>query len=97
MNGRSLDVYLDGKLVRTCVLPGVAKVDPKADIYLTPNGGFDGFTSKFQFIADSVNPQQAYNIYNEGYGGGGLGGMMDKYKVKVSYLVDNKEKSSFEL
>ena len=97
LNGRSLDVYLDGKLVRTCVLPGVAKVDGKADIYLTPNGGFEGFTSKFQYIADSVNPQQAYNIYKEGYGGGGLGGMMDKYKVKVSYLVDNKEKTSFEL
>ena len=37
------------------------------------------------------------NIYKKGYGGGGLGGMMDKYKVKVSYLVDNKEKSSFEI
>ena len=44
-----------------------------------------------------MNPQQAYNIYKKGYGGGGLGGMMDKYKVKVSYLVDNKEKSSFEI
>ena len=98
LNGRSLDIYLDGKLVRTCVLNGVPKVDPKANIQLTPQGqGFDGFISKFQFISDSVNPQQAYNIYKKGYGGGGLGGMMDKYKVKVSYLVDNKEKSSFEI
>ena len=99
LNGRSLDVYLDGKLVRTCVLPGVAMVDKDADIHLTPTppGGFDGFTSKFQYIPNPVNPQEAYNIYKAGYGGGGLGGGMDRYKVKVSYLVDNKEKSSYEI
>ena len=92
-------MYLDGKLVRTCVLPGVALVDKDADIYLTPNppGGFDGFTSKFQYIPEPVNPQEAYNIYKAGYGGGGLGGAMNRYKVKVSYLVDNKEKSSFQI
>ena len=99
LNGRSLDVYLDGKLVRTCVLPGVAMVDKDADIYLTPTptGGFDGFTSKFQYIPNPVNPQEAYNIYKAGYGGGGLGSTMNKYKVKVSYLVGNKEKSSFQI
>ena len=96
---RSLDVYLDGKLVKTCVLPGVPLVNKDANIDLTPSppGGFDGFTSKFQYIPNPVNPQEAYNIYKEGFGGGGLGGAMDRYKVKVSYLVDNKEKSSYEL
>ena len=99
LNGRSLDVYLDGKLVRTCALPGVAVINKDADIYLTPTptGGFDGFTSKFQYIPKPINPQEAYNIYKKGYGGGGLAGSMDRYKVKVSYLVDNKEKSAFEL
>ena len=27
LNGRSLDVYIDGKLVRTCVLPNPAKIN----------------------------------------------------------------------
>ena len=97
LNNESLDVYLDGKLVRTCVLEGVPKISTNAPVELTPEGGFDGFTSKFQFIPTPLNPQEAYNIYKAGYGGGGLGSSFNKYKVKVSYLVDNKEKSSFEL
>lgn len=97
LNGRSLDVYIDGKLVRTCVLPGVAKVNPSYDVLLTPEGGFDGFTSKFQYLPEAINPQQAYNIYKQGYGGGTLGGFFEKYKIKVAYLVDNQEKTSFEL
>ena len=50
LNGRSVDIYLDGKLVRTCVLPGVAKVNNSADVFLTPDGGFDGWISGFQYI-----------------------------------------------
>jgi len=38
--GRTLDVYVDGKLVRTCVLPGVAKIANNAPVYVTPLGGF---------------------------------------------------------
>ena len=45
--GRTLDVYLDGKLVRTCLLPGIANVNNDANVYVTPNGGFDGWTSNF--------------------------------------------------
>ncbi len=45
--GRSLDVYIDGKLVRTCVLPGVAKIDTNAPVFVTPIGGFSGWTSRF--------------------------------------------------
>ena len=42
--GRTLDVYIDGKLVRTCVLPGVAKIANNAPVYVTPLGGFSGYT-----------------------------------------------------
>ena len=55
--GRSMDIYLDGKLVKTCVLPGVAKIDANAPAYITPNGGFSGWTSKFQYWSDSCDPQ----------------------------------------
>ena len=97
LNGRSLDVYIDGKLVRTCVLPGVAKVNANYDVLLTPEGGFDGFTSSFKYLPEAINPQQAYDIYKEGYGGGPLGGFFEKYKIKVAYLVDNEENTSFEI
>ena len=31
--GRTMDLYIDGKLVRTCLLPGVASVNNNANIY----------------------------------------------------------------
>lgn len=97
LNGRTLDVYIDGKLVRTCILPGVAKVDPNANINITPGGGFNGYTSNLQYFAYPLNPQEAYNIYKEGPGTSGLFGFFDKYKLKVSYLVDNQEKASISI
>lgn len=95
--GRTLDMYIDGKLVRTCVLPGVAKVNPDADISVTPGGGFSGWTSNFEYWDDATNPQQAYNIYKSGFGGSALGTLFNKYRIKVSFLEDNQEQSSFEI
>lgn len=65
--GRSMDLYLDGKLVRSCVMPGTAKVPTSTPINVTPNGGFSGYTSKFQYYPNSINPQTAWNIYASGY------------------------------
>lgn len=93
--GRTLDLYLDGKLVRTCVLPGVAKIDTNAPVYVTPNGGFSGWTSRFQYWSDSTDPQKAWNIYRAGYGGSWLGNIFGKYKVKVSLMEGDTEDSSF--
>ena len=61
--GRTMDIYIDGKLVRTCVLPGVAKIANDAPVYITPKGGFSGYTSNIHYYANSLNPQEAYNIY----------------------------------
>lgn len=95
--GRTLDVYIDGKLVRTCVMPGVAKVNAKSNIMVTPNGGFNGFTSNFMYWDKSTNPQEAYNIYKGGFGGSLLGNLFNKYRIKFAFLTDNKEVSSFEI
>jgi len=94
--GRSLDIYIDGKLVRTCLLPGVAKIDPSTDIYVTPNGGFSGWTSTFQYWPESCDPQKAWNIYKKGYGGSMLGNF-GKYSIKVSLMEGETEESSFEI
>jgi len=84
--GRSMDIYINGKLVRTCLLPGVASVNNNSNIYVTPLGGFDGFTSKFQYFPNSINPQEAWDIYTQGYGGSGFGLMsfLNDYGVKIS-------------
>lgn len=96
--GRSLDVYLDGKLVRTCVLPGVAKVNKTAPVKVTPDGGFDGFTAKFMYYDMPTNPQEAWNIYKQGFASGGaLGNFFEKYKIKVAFLENNIEQGSLEI
>lgn len=92
--GRTLDLYLDGKLVRTCVLPGVAKIDANAPVYVTPAGGFSGWTSRFQYWDDSSDPQKAWNIYKAGYGGSLLGDIFGKYTIKVSVMQGDTESSS---
>lgn len=89
--GRSMDLYIDGKLVRTCLLPGVASVNNASNIYVTPMGGFDGWTSKFQYFPNSMNPQEAWNIYTKGYSS--WSSMFSTYQVQVS-LVENGQPQS---
>lgn len=97
LNGRTLDVYLDGKLVRTCVLPGVAKINTDAPIYITPEGGFSGWTSNIEYLSQSTNPSEAWNIYRAGYGGNTMSNLVNKYRIKFSLMEDNMEKGSFEI
>jgi hypothetical protein len=84
--GRTLDVYIDGKLVKTCLLPGVANINNNSSIHVTPMGGFDGWTSKLQYYPNALNPQDAWNIYVKGYGGSS--NLFGSYEVQVS-LVEN--------
>ena len=84
--GRSMDIYINGKLVRTCLLPGVASVNNNSSVYVTPAGGFNGWTSKFQYFPNSINPQDAWNIYTAGYSS--WSSMFSTYQLQIS-LVEN--------
>lgn len=95
--GRTLDVYIDGKLVRTCLLPGVVKVYQTSPVLITPNGGFSGWTSNFQYFSNATNPQEAYDIYKSGNGEGTLGNFFNKYRLKLSFMEDNTEKGSIQI
>ena len=93
--GRTMDLYIDGKLVRTCLLPGVAKINNNASVLVTPNGGFDGWTSNFQYFPNSINPQDAWNIYTKGYSSGSS--MTSGYQVQISLISNGTTKSSLTL
>jgi hypothetical protein len=95
--GLTLDIYLDGKLVRTCIMPSVPKVNNAANINVTSKGGFSGWTSDFTYWSNASNPQQAYNIYKTGFGGSILGNALNKYRVQVSMLKDNEVQGSFQV
>ena len=93
VQNRTMDMYMDGKLVRTCVMPGVPKVDSSLPLYVTPNGGFSGWTAKLQYWPESCSPQKAWDIYEDGYGTGLLN-IFNRLKLKIMFLDNNVEVNS---
>ena len=91
---RSLDVYLDGKLVKTHILNNVVSIPSNSNISITPDQGFDGWTSKFEFYPYGLNPQQVWDIYTKGYGASWLSNLFGKYKLKIAFLENGTEDSS---
>ena len=67
LNGRTLDVYIDGKLSRSCVLDGMYKVSGDAP-KLTVGGptGFGGLIGQTQAANYAYSPDQVYKIYQNG-------------------------------
>ena len=90
--GRTMDLYIDGKLVRTCLLPGVASINNNANIFVTPGGGFDGWTSKLQYYPNSLNPQEVWNIYSKGYSS--WTSAFNSYQVEISLVQNGTTQSS---
>jgi hypothetical protein len=88
---KTLDVYINGKLHKTCVMNSVP-VMSSGDIHITPGGGFDGYTSKFQFYPEALNPQEIWNIYSNGYGS--LASTLGDYQVKMSLIENGNETNS---
>jgi hypothetical protein len=73
INGRTCDVYMDGKLARSCVLPSFYKVDPTGQsVTLVDRGGFDGYVSRVSTYNYSLNPSAVYGMYQAGPTGASL-------------------------
>jgi len=62
---RTLDVYINGKLTRSCVLDGVAKLN-NGNVYTTGAGGYQGYISRLQYFNHAVNPDKVYSLYKKG-------------------------------
>jgi hypothetical protein len=93
--GKTMDVYLDGKLVKTCVLPGIPQVNNNANVYVTPNGGFSGYTSKLQYFANATDPQTAYNIYTRGPGNNVFSNLFtNNYQLQMSFIENGQVNGS---
>ena len=86
---QSVDIYIDGKLVKTCLLYGIPNVDmTKSETSITPYGGFSGWTTMFKYWETPCDPQKAWDIYSAGYSGSWMGNLLGNYSIKVS-IVDN--------
>jgi hypothetical protein len=67
VSGRTMDVYMDGKLTRSCVLDSVVSVPHgKLTLRLGDFGGFGGRVSYVQMWASQLTPDAIYGIYQMG-------------------------------
>ena len=70
LSGRTIDVYLDGKLNRSCIAPSYFKVDPTGvTANITDRGGFDGYTGYTAVTNYAMNPDEIYRAYMSGPNG----------------------------
>lgn len=94
---RTMDVYLDGKLVNSFILHGLYKNVyenyAKKNMYLGNignNSGFEGFITRIRYDPYALNPEAVYKIYKEGIDQSLARSLFNKYKLKVSFLEYNK-------
>lgn len=67
VNSKTVDVYLDGKLARSCVLPSFYRVDGGGyQTTLLDNGGFGGFISTVNMYGAALGPDTVYHAYMAG-------------------------------
>ena len=96
INDRMVDVYLNGKLVKSKTLPNVINVNHlnKSDLHVTSNGGFGGYISRLQYYPYFIAPQKAWNIYKDGFGDA-FSNTLNRYNMKVTFYEDAVEKNKY--
>jgi hypothetical protein len=62
---RNMDIYINGRLVKSCVLPGVPK-PAVGDIVLNDNGGFSGSICNLHWYNSMLDPQEAKTFHAKG-------------------------------
>jgi hypothetical protein len=67
VNGRVVDVYIDGKLARSCVCPGIPLAqNGKHFLTMADQGGWGGAVSTTRFYGYALTPARIYDIYQDG-------------------------------
>lgn len=67
LSGRTIDVYMDGKLTRSCVTNSYYKVDPTGVVpVISDRGGFDGYVSGVAVSNYGYTPDEIYRLYLQG-------------------------------
>jgi len=65
LNNRTVDIYIDGKLERSCVLRGVPKLNNE-QLHVCDNGGFFGKISRLAYYKYAMKPDEVFKIYSRG-------------------------------
>lgn len=65
LNNRTVDIYVDGKLERSCVLRGVPVLNDMP-VRVADDGGFYGQIAKMQYFTRPLEPSEIAELYSEG-------------------------------
>jgi hypothetical protein len=60
-----MDVYLDGKLYKSCIFNGFPKPNNEP-MFFGFDGGFDGFVSRITWANKNLSPEEIYSRYEQG-------------------------------
>lgn len=62
---RNLDIYINGRLVKSCILPGIPKT-ALGDVILNDNGGFAGSICNVNGYNAMLGPEDAQSFHSKG-------------------------------
>ncbi len=62
---RNLDVYLNGKLARSCALKSVPQLN-NGSLFLFQDGGFSGDLANLRYYNRAISTNEVYSIYKQG-------------------------------
>lgn len=68
LNNRTVDIYINGKLERSCALRNLPVINDSS-VYMTmgsPNAGFYGKVGKTQYFTKSLLPTDVMTLYQQG-------------------------------
>ena len=98
ISDRSIDVYMNGKLIKTKTLNNV--IDTTAlnmgDIDIVPDGGFGGYISKVRYYPSYISPQKAWTIYKDGFGDA-FESTLNQYNMSLTFYKDAVAQNKFYL
>ena len=96
---RTLDIYLEGKLVNSFILESFYMAATNQTLYLGNNteNFFKGYITRARYQAGGISPQEAYNIYKEGISSSSFGDFFNKYRLRVGLYEYGNQINSFEI
>lgn len=91
LSGRTCDIYIDGKLTRSCVLDGVYKISGGSPTMVLGNAqGFGGFIGKTNVANFAYGPDAVYRIYSNGPMDTGIWNLIKSYFDPSQYSFSLK-------
>jgi hypothetical protein len=104
---RAIDVYIDGKLIKTCSMTTVATpISKNTAIFIggnrTPTNtqvpGFSGFIASVVYSPNVFSPKEVWDIYSRGYTNSAFDlNALKRYKLELAFLKDNSVLKSFSI